>query len=60
MSELPKFGDGGRDIVVTMPDGAELITQPALLDSRPESLTWGVRYGHGHVPLSMFLGWRWP
>lgn len=55
-----KSGDGGRDIVVTMPDGVELITQLALLDARPESLTWAVRYGHGYLPLSTFKSWRWP
>lgn len=55
---MPKLEDAGRDIVLTMPEGGELISQLVVLDARPESLEFGIRYGQGIARLSQFAGWR--
>ena len=60
MGSVPKLEDAGRDIVITMPDGGELIAPLLVFDARPESLEFGIRYGQGIARLSQFSGWRWP
>ena len=57
---MPKLEDAGRDIVLTMPEGGELLAQLLIIDARPESLEFGIRYGTGIARLSQFAGWRWP